>query len=208
MLRTAPLRRLTALLAAAALALAAALTPAAPARAQDTDDLVRFLLGVAAIAVIVRAIDDNHTPSFIAPRVLPDSCLESVRVRGRTIDLYNARCLRRAGYRNLPEDCLVSLRTSQGERWGYEVGCLYSAGYRPQGGVVERPVPDTVRGILPRVCEMTYRTGGARLTGYDGLCLADEGFRSLPRRCERVTREGEILFDGQCLWDAGYARTR
>ena len=200
-----PLRRLTLWLAAALVALTAALTPAAPARAQDTDDIVRFLLGVAAIAVIVRAIDDNHTPSYIAPTVLPGSCLEVVRVRGRLIEAYNARCLRRAGYRGLPDHCLATYQTNRGERRGYVSNCLYRAGYSAHGGGFDRDPP---RSRLPSRCEINYRVGGDRSLGYDALCLRNAGFHSLPRRCERYTRGGDTIYDGQCLWDAGYRRSR
>lgn len=198
------LRRLTLWAAAAALAATATLTPAAPARAQDTDDLVRFLLGVAAVAIIIRAIDDNHTPVFIAPHVLPDSCLEVVRVHGRRIALYNARCLRRAGYRDLPHHCEVTYRTNRGERRGYGSRCLYRAGYRAE----DEAAHDIYRGHLPRGCAITYRSGGRRYTGYDAWCLRTAGFRGLPHFCERTTRSGDMLYDAQCLWDGGYRRGR
>lgn len=194
------LRRMTMILAAAAVALAGALATAAPARAQSTDDLVRFLLGAAALAIIVRAIDDNHSPQYLGDRVLPGACLETVRLQGREVDVYNRNCLRRAGYRNLPDWCEVSYRTANGRRHGFESRCMYRAGYAPEGYQVQRPD----RRRLPERCELTYRVGGDRAVGYDGLCLRNSGVSNLPRRCERTTRGGDILFDGQCLWDAGY----
>lgn len=198
------LRRMTAVLAAAALALASALAASGPARAQSSDDLVRFLLGAAAIAIIVRAIDESHTPVFLGDRVLPDSCLETVRIQGREVDVYNRRCLQRAGYRNLPERCEVSYRTANGRRHGFEARCMYRAGYAAESYQVHRPD----RRRLPARCELTYRVGGDRAVGYDQLCLRRAGFDRLPRRCERTTRGGDILLDGQCLWDAGWRRGR
>lgn len=198
-------RRLAAILTAAALVLAGAVATATPARAQSNEDIVRFLLGAAAVAIIIRAIDDNHRPVYIDRWTLPDSCLERVRIRGREADIYNARCLGRGGYRNLPQHCEVSYRTPNGRRTGYEARCLYRAGYRPETGFAPRR-PNRER--LPAHCEITYRIGGDRAVGYDALCLRQDGFTNLPRRCERTTRGGDVLFDGQCLWDLGYRRGR
>lgn len=201
-------RRLTALLVAATLILAGMIATAAPARAQSNDDIVRFLLGAAAIAIIIRSIDDNHRPVYISPRVLPDSCLETARVQGRVVDVYNQRCLNRAGYRNLPQHCEVSLRTDRGHRVGYESRCLYRAGYRSDGhGFRPEPTRPTF-GALPRQCEMTYRQRGQRITGYDGRCLTNSGLRNLPRQCQVTSRDGQRIYTAQCLWDMGYRRGR
>jgi hypothetical protein len=202
------MRRLTALLAAGTLILAGMIATAAPARAQSNEDIVRFLLGAAAIAVIIRSIDDNHRPVYISPRVLPDSCLEQARVQGRVVDVYNQRCLGRAGYSNLPGQCEVSLRTDRGRRVGYEANCLYRAGYRAEGQGF-RPQP-TRPGFatLPRQCEMTYRQQGQRITGYDAGCLRGQGLRGLPQHCAVTSRDGQRIYNAQCLWDAGYRRGR
>jgi hypothetical protein len=202
-------RRLTALLVAGALILAGMIATAAPARAQSNDDIVRFLLGAAAIAIIIRSIDDNHRPIYISPRVLPDSCLETARVQGRVVDVYHRGCLNRAGYRNLPQHCEVSLRTHQGRRVGYEARCLYRAGYSAEDRFYHPPQPIHPRfDVLPRHCEMTYRQQGQRISGYDGRCLSDEGLRNLPRHCQVTSRDGQRLFNAQCLWDSGYRRSR
>jgi len=201
-------RRLAVLLAAASLILAGMIASAAPARAQSNEDIVRFLLGAVAVAVIVRAIDDNHRPSYIAPRVLPDSCLESARVQGRIVDVYNSRCLGRAGYRSLPQRCEVSLRTNRGNRTGFEANCMYRAGYSPEGHGY-RPQPQRPgAAVLPRHCEMTYRQQGQRIAGYDGQCLSSAGLRNLPRQCQVTSRDGQRLFNARCLQDAGYRRSR
>jgi hypothetical protein len=198
------MRRMTMILAAAALALAGALAAASPARAQSTDDLVRFLLGAAAIAIIVRAIDEGHRPAYAGDRVLPAACLETIRLQGRQIDLYHRGCLRRAGYRGLPGHCEVSYRTAQGRRHGYEARCMQRAGYVPQGHHGQRPDHP----VLPAACALDYWSGGQRLAGYDGWCLQRSGFRHLPRHCGRTTQGGEVLYDARCLHQAGYRRGR
>lgn len=97
-------RRLTLALAALAVAVAGFAGSARPARA-DAEDILRFLAGVIVIGAIVNAIDDNQTPHYYGRWVLPNSCLETIRINGRNIQSYNARCLNRAGYDNLPWRC-------------------------------------------------------------------------------------------------------
>lgn len=126
-------RRMTALLAAAAIAFAGVAAAPTPARAQN-EDLVRFLLGAAAVAVIVSAYDSRRQVRYIDRRTLPAACLETVRVNGRTVSLYNDTCLRRANYSGLPGRCEVSLRTNHGRRVGYEQSCMQRQGYRAGGG--------------------------------------------------------------------------
>ncbi|WP_461473803.1 hypothetical protein, partial [Pararhodobacter sp.] len=120
-------RRLTMVLAAAALALAGLAAGSRPARA-DTEDLLRFLAGAVIIGAIVHAIDDNHTPHYAGRWTLPDSCLETIRVDWRTIDVYNARCLNRAGYSGLPSRCRRDFRIGYGTRTGFIAECLWDAG--------------------------------------------------------------------------------
>lgn len=199
-------RRLTALLAAAATALAAALATAAPARAQNSDDLVRFLLGAAAVAVIVRSLDDRHAPVHYGGHYLPEVCLETVSVHGRHARIYVSHCLHRAQYWHLPQHCHVRYRTRHGWREGYESHCVHAAGYRPHAGH-HRPHPHA-RGRLPAHCELTYRVGHHRKPGYDARCLRAEGFRHLPGHCLVTARHGQRLYDGDCLWDAGWRRGR
>ncbi len=214
--RPPPLTRLQMILLAGAVALAGLAASTAPARAND--DVVRFLLGAAALAVIVGAVDDRHRARHLGNRVLPDSCRETARVRGRSIDIYNARCLRRAGYRSLPQQCHVDLRTHHGRRAGYVAHCLQQAGYRAEGHALRphrpqhsRPQrhhrrPDVAR--LPARCEMHYRHSGQRVWGFDGRCLSRHGLTDLPRRCMVRDHAGNRYFNGQCLTNAGYRRGR
>jgi hypothetical protein len=208
--------RLLALIAAAALALAGVMSTAKPARADD--ELIRFLLGAAAIAVIIRAIDGNARVTYIDRWTLPDACLETVRVQGRVIDVYHRGCLQRAGYRQLPQRCEVGFRTRQGHRTGYEAGCLYRAGYRAESHRYIRPHDPVIRPFhpgarphgrwLPARCELTYRQGNQQYAGYDGRCLRQEGLHDLPRTCALTARDGQRIYTADCLRQAGYRTGR
>jgi len=202
-------KRLLVMAAAGALALAGLTSVATPARSDTTEDLMRLLLGIAAIAIVVHAVDDRRTPRHISRWVLPDACMETVRVRSRHVDVYNARCLERSGYRSLPQYCQVPMRTDRGERRSFLAQCLYDAGYQREQRYV-RPVPQHPHPIawLPRACEMHYRQSGVRVAGYDGLCLNRSGFYSLPRQCRVSDRQGNHYYNADCLIDSGYRRAR
>ena len=196
-------RRLTLTLAAAALALAGA--TARPAQA-DTDDLLRFLAGAIVIGAIINAVDDNHRPQHVSRWVLPDSCLETVRVHRRSVDVYNARCLSRANYSNLPHECRYDYQYNGRSRSGYVAECLWDAGYRRQGHQVA-PQPSRPTGVfLPAHCEMTYRQQGQRMSGYWGACLSNAGFHDLPRYCRVTSTGGDVIFNAECLHNANYRR--
>lgn len=197
------LRRMTLILTAAALALAGALATAVPARAQSSDEVVRFLLGAAAVAIIIRGLDDSHRPAHAGHGRLPAGCLETILLQGRHVDVYNRGCLRRAGYHDLPGWCEVSYRTAHGRRHGFEATCLREAGYAPGG---RHHAPRTVHHALPGDCEMTFLMSGRHRTGYDAHCLHRSGLHTLPHGCARTTRDGALLYDGRCLWDQGYRR--
>lgn len=215
-------RRLTAFLTAGALVLAGLSVTASPARSDTTDDLLRLFLGIAAVAVVVNAFDDRRTPRHVGRWTLPDDCRETVRVRGRHIDTYNARCLDRAGYHRLPQHCRLAMRTDRGERPSYLAQCLYDEGYSAERrsyrrapdyrpGPDYRPRPDRSPGhaaTLPRACEMVYREAGRRVEGYDGHCLSGYGLSHLPRQCRVRDRAGNHFYNARCLTDAGYYRAR
>jgi len=217
-------RRLTAFLTAGALVLAGLSVTATPARSDTTEDLLRLFLGIAAVAVVIHAFDDRRTPRHVGRWILPDDCRETVRVRGRHVDTYNARCLERAGYHSLPQQCRLAMRTDRGQRPSYLAQCLYDQGYsaehryyrpgpRPdlRPGPDYRPRPDRGPGhsaILPRACEMVYRESGRRVEGYDGHCLSSYGLSGLPRQCRVRDRAGNHYYNAQCLTNAGYIRAR
>ena len=213
-------RRLFALVTAGALVLAGLSATATPAKSDTTDDLLRLFLGIAALAVIVHAIDDNRTPRHVGRWTLPDDCRETVRIRGRHIDTYNTRCLERAGYHGLPQHCRLAMHTDRGQRPSYLAQCLYDEGYhaeqrhyrpRPEYGPGPgyRPRPDRGPGYaatLPRACEMVYRESGRRVEGYDGHCLESHRLYQLPRHCRVSDRSGRHYYNAQCLSNAGYYR--
>jgi len=224
-------RRLTMLVAASAIALAGLTATTRPARA-DAEDLLRFLAGAIIIAAIVNAVDDHHTPRYIDRWVLPDSCLETVRVNWRNVQVYNARCLQRGGYHNLPQRCIRTFRVNGHNRRGYVAQCMWEAGYHrenswhqpprssppyqpPHQPPYVQPVPPIrhappsfVGNTLPSRCEMTYRQNGNRRHGYWASCLRNAGLTNLPRNCRLRTRSGDGVFNRQCLLNAGYRRAR
>ena len=204
-------RRLAALLLTAALATAGMIAASAPARAQSGEDLVRFLLGAAAVAVIIRSIDSNATVRYIDRRTLPRECLETVRMRGRQVDVFHSGCLRRAGYRGLPDRCEVSFRTNRGHRTGYEARCMQRSGYSVSRGGGQRPHqgrPGDRLSVLPAQCAMTYRQSGRRHEGYWGSCLRSSGLRRLPQNCVVTRHGGDTVYSARCLRNAGFQTRR
>lgn len=132
-------RRSTALVAAAALAVAGL----APAPARADDDLKRFLAGAAGLVILYSVLQagrgagaapDRHVrphpyPPRQRPIALPARCAVEVvsRGRGRHPDtLYGARCLERSGFdtRTLPRQCRVTLRSDGGSRAAFDGQCL------------------------------------------------------------------------------------
>ena len=227
-------RRLTVFAAAAAVALAGLGAGTQPARA-DAEDILRFLAGAIVIGVIVNAIDDNQTPQYYGRSILPDSCLETIRVNGRNIQSYNARCLNRAGYDNLPWNCRYEFRVGGGHtRTGFVAECLYDAGYRRQGGGyqpdpwnngypprISPPIggpmnppfgnpsyepPRARLTQLPDQCRMHYRQQGDRIEGYWANCLRNSGYYNLPGSCRVTSTAGDAIYNAQCLWQSGYRR--
>ena len=126
---------------------------AAPARAGDRD-LARVLAGLAALAIIGKAIHDRNekdraTQNYIAPRQqvitprplpnrvarknLPAQCVREVHGNhGNTRRVLSARCLER-NYRyssELPRSCARQIETQRGWRWAYGARCLRHNGYQ------------------------------------------------------------------------------
>ena len=220
-------RRLMALVTAGALMIAGFGVTATPARSDTTEDLLRLFLGIAAVAVVVNAFDDRRTPRHTGQWTLPDDCRETVRIHGRHVETYNARCLERAGYRSLPQQCRMAMRTDRGQRPSYLAQCLFDQGYRTERGQYYQPRPDyrPAPGYrpapdyrpdrrpgrsaqLPRNCEMQYHQDGRRVDGYDGACLSRHGLSNLPRTCRVSDRAGNHYFNAQCLTSSGYRRGR
>ncbi len=134
------LRRGRLLVSAAAIALAGIAAPGGPARSQSADEILAFILGAAAVAVIVRSFEQDARPRHrLGAGRLPDACLETVRLNRRHIDLYHAGCLGWYGFDRLPRRCETRIRTNVGVRRYFLAQCLYEANYRPERGWVSGP---------------------------------------------------------------------
>jgi hypothetical protein len=128
-------RRLKLIMAAGTIALAGLATSAAPARSQTSDELIRLLLGAAAVAVVVRAIDTSSSRSRgarLPHGVLPAACMETVRMNRRHVDVYHTGCLGWYAIDRLPRRCEVQIRTDRGRRSYHVAQCLHESGWRPQ----------------------------------------------------------------------------
>jgi hypothetical protein len=200
-------RAVTSTFAAGAVALAGL---AAPTPAAANDDLIKFLLGATALAVVVHAAKKGnaqvHFPAP-SPRTLPAQCAETLRINHRDVQVYNAHCLQQAQVWNLPDRCFEVVRTNHGNRGVYRSQCLIDAGWRPAhgGGHVTPPRNDHQARVLPQSCEIRYRTRGEFRQGYDAACLSNAGLRRLPEGCIARRSDGQI-YNAQCLIDAGYRR--
>ena len=202
-------RALTSTLAAGAVALAGI---AAPKPAAANDDLIKFLLGATALAVVVHAAKKGnaqvhvHTPAPQA-RTLPAHCQETFRIKHRDVQVYNAHCLQQAQIHNLPDRCYEVVRTNHGNRGIYRGQCLTDAGWRVDRGDhhANPPRDDRRARVLPHSCEIRYRARGELHKGYDTDCLHDAGLRRLPQHCVARRSNGQI-YNAQCLVDAGYRR--
>ena len=144
-------RRVKLLLSAGAIALAAVAAPASPARAQSADEILAFIMGATAVAVIVRSFDSHARPhQRFSANALPDACLERLRLRQRDFDFYHATCLGTYGVSRLPQRCEMRIRTNVGVRRYFLAQCLYEANYRPQRGWTSAPRVWESPGIVTR----------------------------------------------------------
>lgn len=152
----AGLRRATAGLAATATA-AALMTAAtaAPARAGERD-LAKLLVGIAAVALIAKAIDDRRDRREARRETPPED-------PGRPHPPFVPREPRAEDPR-IPGDCALEVRGGRGDRLAYGESCLVSYGFRD----------------LPRSCAYEATIFGRADRLYPSACLRDAGFR-LPR---------------------------
>jgi hypothetical protein len=51
---------------------------------------------------------------------------------------------------------------------------------------------------------MHFRMNGARIDGYWADCLYNSGFTNLPGFCLVTATNGQRIYNGQCLAQAGY----
>lgn len=135
----------------------AATTPAA-AQGLNREDVGKLLIGLAAVAVIGAAIENNNDTARATPvqdnnwrginrdndwsrlnqnssthrrQILPSACLRSVETRFGTQRMYGQQCLQRS-YRyvnTLPERCEVRVFSNTGPRNGFDPVCLRARGF-------------------------------------------------------------------------------
>ncbi|TVR46445.1 MAG: hypothetical protein EA386_09975 [Rhodobacteraceae bacterium] len=197
--------RLTTLLGATAIALAALAGSASPARASD-DTLLRLLLGATAVAIVVHAATRSSGGMSGRPSVnefgLPRQCRETLRIRGQHVAVYNAGCLRSAGVTRLPRHCHEVIRTNRGNRAVYRAQCLERAQLdRPYAAPRRQRQPSAT---LPGQCRMHYTYRGQRHVGYRANCLQGARLRDLPSTCRVRQRGGGHIYSAQCLRQHGF----
>lgn len=140
-------------------ALSLALASPATAQGVDREDLGKLLIGLAAVAVIGAAIEENRDrddTTEVNDRhngnnwggirqnnnwsslnrsnrcVLPRECFRRVETRFGTQAMFGQRCLEQ-NYRHvnsLPTRCAVRTYTHNGPRRGFDPQCLREQGYR------------------------------------------------------------------------------
>ncbi|MEO1789968.1 MAG: hypothetical protein AAFR34_09705 [Pseudomonadota bacterium] len=155
---------------APALALAIALGVAAPrpAQAENGEAIVGVIVGVAALALIAKAIEDNReeekartqratrfhaTPNvtrqhrhghqsriYNRARILPDQCFRTIETRSGVRQVFGQRCLQRNGVNTarLPGACAYQVRTQRGIRTVYAGRCLRQNGWLRQSVAANR----------------------------------------------------------------------
>lgn len=147
--------RLTALVAATAIALSGLSVTATPAAAlgDNEREVLRALAGAASLALIIDGVSRNNRARdndrwddrrdqrwdyndrdrrySRDRRLIPAQCVTQIRVDRRVRDVVAERCLRREGYdRRLPDSCAFDIRTDRGRRTVYGLNCLRERGYR------------------------------------------------------------------------------
>lgn len=137
-------------LIAAVAALSLALAGAAPAEAKDkkNNDVLKLLLGAAAVGLVLNQMnggklfapsrnrtsyDNDYVPPRLGKpeRLIPGECATDVTINGRLREVISDRCVREFGLSDrLPAQCAFDIRTSAGTRRVYGPQCLSDYGYR------------------------------------------------------------------------------
>lgn len=158
------MKRLAATLSAAALALCGFVAAPAPARAGD-DDLVKLLLGAAAIGLIVTEVNRRGgLATRAAPPPFPDMLAPGHRTppglrQGHRDD---RRDDRRDRDRIVPASCLFDLPGRYGARPVIGARCLKGWDQRA---------------VMPPACLFDIRPGQGERQVYGLECLRDRGYR-------------------------------
>jgi hypothetical protein len=125
----------------------------APARA-DSDDIARALFGIAALALIGKALSDDDSNHQTAPQPIYRPVPQPVRPRPLppVVSRYD-----------LPGYCLRSYQVNRDRIRLFGAGCL-SRNYRYSAS-------------LPYACQFQFSEHGRSYTGYEPLCLRERGYR-------------------------------
>lgn len=168
------------LITTAILSLALATTTTAPAKA-DSDDLAKAILGIAAIAIIAKSVDDRNDRRRAAAAREANSTVGASRLgsidrphAGRELQGTVSRFDRRGpkagrGYKKtpLPRTCLRVVNTGRGDRIAYGARCL------------DRNFKFASK--LPDRCEIAVRTRRGLRTVYGERCLRRDGWNIAQR---------------------------
>ena len=130
-----------------------------PAQAENGEAIVGVIVGVAALALIAKAIEDNreeekaraqratrvdatpnstrinrhgqHSRLYNRSRILPDQCFRTIETRSGVRRVFGQRCLQRNGVNTarLPGACAFQVRTQRGIRTVYAGRCLRQNGW-------------------------------------------------------------------------------
>lgn len=146
-------------------ALSLTLATAVPAQANgvDREDVGKLLLGLAAVAVIGAAIENNNRDNDRTTRV-HDRPHRAPHVNPPRSNHWSDLSHRNNGRWVLPRDCLRRVETRFGDIRLFGQRCL-ERNYRHVDS-------------LPRRCAVRVYSNNGPRRGFDPLCLREQGYRS------------------------------
>ncbi len=149
-------------------ALSLTLATAVPAQANgfDREDVGKLIIGIAAIAALNAAIQNNKRHDRATTQTAPAQ--HGVNRNDSWADLNRPRQRNQARNRDLPRQCLRSVETRFGTQRLFGQRCL------------ERNYARVNR--LPERRAVRIFTDDGPRRGFDPLCLRDQGFRSTRRQ--------------------------
>lgn len=146
-----------------ALSLAFASTTSAFAQGMDREDVGKLLIGLAAVAVIGAALEENRDRN--TGNQTSDNTQQGGINRNNDWSHLNREHQRSADSRRvLPEACFQAVETRYGTQRLFGLRCL------------ERNYRHVNR--LPENCAVRLYASNGPVRGFDPLCLREEGFRS------------------------------
>lgn len=139
--------RFVALIAASGVVLGLLAASAVPSRAEGNAEgnknLMKFLLGVAAVALIANELkkdddDESDEPEVVLipnpdkgrAKPIPAACAIEFDLGSEDHVGYSGTCLKPYGFRGLPRDCAVEMRIFGRPDLLYPATCLTDAGFR------------------------------------------------------------------------------